>query len=220
MTPQYNQVTIVSGSVFADAGGGAVLSVKICTLGITVAFDGGPPQACAAATVFANPFRTVVFSNTNALPVTVGYWIGDKAISFAPADNSVSAAATFVYGNLGVAVGQGVNAAYAGSPACDALGYLAISNAANLLIPSVGVRGKAQGHRRQAIIFTLAATGYIVPATGLATVSLNVLDSSGFVVMTIPPGGIIQISSDSDLSVSGAGGACGVSIGQIFLANN
>ena len=38
-----------------------------------------------------------------------------------------------------------------------------------------------------------------------------------FVFMTIPAGQVISLDSDTDWIVSGAGGLCKASIGQIFL---
>jgi len=74
------------------------------------------------------------------------------------------------------------------------------------------VSGTNNGHRRQLVTFTMA------PATSYAY-ALNILDANGFSVMTMLPGQIIALPTDSDLYISGAGGTAGVTIGQMFLAS-
>jgi len=91
-------------------------------------------------------------------------------------------------------------------PACDANGFLLVTNAMALLISGVD----SNGRRRQSIVFSMASNS---PA------SLNVLDANGAAYMTLAAGDKIERVTDSNFTISGAGGTAWVTIGQDFLAN-
>ena len=184
-------------------GGFAFAIVRAATAPVEVSFDGQYWRAANQNDAFGplTGAKDIYFRAVNNLPATVTFDVSDSKLT--AQDTAQSLASTFAIANLGIPV----NAAIAGAlPACDANGYLQITNAAFYLIS-----GKSNGHPRQQIVFSVSAG------------SLNVLtpDStiggSQFVFMTIPAGQVISLDSDTDWIVSGAGGLCKASIGQIFL---
>jgi len=116
----------------------------------------------------------------------------------------VSQASTYLYGNLGIAVSAAAITGPPPVPACDAYGYLQITNAMNLAISGIDRFGKL----RQTITFSVSPTS---PAP------LNILDAYGNPFMTISAGQQIALNTNSTLVVSGATGTAAVTIGQIFL---
>ena len=118
-------------------------------------------------------------------------------------DTAQSNASHYALGNINIAVGAAANAAFAGSPACDANGYLQITNAMQLAVSGVN-----NSHRRQLITFDVSPQS---PA------SLNVTDTNGKVFYVIPAGQARQIVTDADLVISGAGGTAWAAVGQLFL---
>jgi hypothetical protein len=143
----------------------------------------------------------VYFRAKNGVAATVTFDYDLSPISFQ--DTAQSNRATAALGNFGIATGA---AAAGGKPACDANGYLQITNAMNLAVAGTN----ASGQRRQVIIFSLATAS---PAP------LNVLDPNGFAFMTIAAGQTISLVTDSAFILSGAGGTAWATVGQIFLAN-
>ena len=142
----------------------------------------------------------VFFRASNATAATVTFETSQTPLQ--AQDTAQSNASTFALANLGIKVGA---AAAGGLPACDANGYLQITDAMALL-----VSGKNAGRPRQTIIFSVSSG------------TLNVLtpDSGGgnnYVFMSIPAGQVIPLDSDTDWILSGAGGTAKVSVGQIFL---
>ncbi len=185
-------------------GGYAYVIIRAATSPTEVSFDGqnwhtanlndsfGPLQPQA---------KDIYFRAVNNIAATVTF---DTSLSkLTPQSTAQSQASTFAVANLGIAVGAPVNGVL---PACDANGYLQITNAALYYIS-----GKSNGHSRQQIIFSVSSG------------SLNVLTPNStlagaqYVFMTIPAGQVISLDSDTDWIVSGAGGLCKASIGQIFL---
>lgn len=177
------------------------LSVKTSTLPLTVAMDGKEAQPVQSGTVLQGPFKWLNFFNSAAVDVTVTFYTGDEAVLFSPADNQQAAASTYVFGNLGIATSAG---AAGGNPACDANGFLQITNAMAL-----SVAGTNNGHRRQTVTLSMSSQS---PA------SLNILDSGGRAFMTILSGQQIALDTDATLVLSGAGGTAWVTVGQIFLS--
>jgi len=194
--------TVPAGLAVMVSAPGKVLSVKLSTLAITVAFDGKDAQPVNSGTVLPGPFNSLNFFNSNAVNVTVEFFVGDSAVPFFPQDNSLASASTYIFGDLGVAVSAG---AANGLPACDANGFLVITNNMALV-----VAGTNNGHRRQTITFSLSSAS---PAP------LNLLDASGRAFMTILAGQQIALDTDAAITLSGAGGSAWCTVGQIFLSN-
>ena len=184
---------------------GLVLTVKRCTLPLTVCFDGAVTDVnFKAGRVFDfRPTGLKMFNltNPNAVEVQTEFIIDDIPAHFIADDNAVASASTYAYGNLGVATGAG---AAGGLPACDANGFLQITNGMALL-----VTGMNNGHRRQKITFSMAANS---PAP------LNLLDLQNKVFMTILAGQQIALVDDSAYTLSGAGNTAFVTVGQSFFA--
>jgi hypothetical protein len=201
---QHFTKTLAAGGAIIVTWPGKVLSMKACTLPLMVSFDSGDSHPVKGGQVIprADEFNNVNFVNNNSVSVTFDFYIGDEAAPYAPADNSQSNASSYAFGNLGVAVGAG---AVGGLPACDANGFLQITNALALVVP-----GTNNGHRRQIITFSMSSSS---PAP------LNLLDANGCAYMTILAGQQIQLVTDATFTLSGAGGTAWVSVGQIFLNN-
>lgn len=196
--------TIAAGGSTMDIWPGKVLTVKSCPLALTVCFDGQDTDAnFKSGRVYdQGSFRTVNIINPNSASVTVTYIIGDTAASYSPDDSSASIAASYALGNLAILN----SAAATGSlPACNAFGYLQITDGMALWI-----LGTNNGHRRQIITFSMSSTS---PA------SLNILESNGATFMTLSAGDKIVLITDADFYLSGAGGTASVTVGQIFLLN-
>lgn len=196
--------TIQPGNSIAETCVGNFLTVKQCSLPLTLTLGGSQQKTVKAGSVIPmDGQKNIGLTNGNAVAVTVSFEVDDKPGTFVADNNSTSNASTFAIANLGIAVNAAVNGAL---PACDANGYLQITNGAFYLIS-----GKSNGHTRQQIVFSVSAG------------SLNVLTPDStlvgnqFVFMTIPAGQVISLDSDTDWIVSGAGGLCKASIGQIFL---
>ena len=188
---------------------GKVLSVKDCAGPLTVAFDGKAPQPIFSGTVLNGPFQTLQFFNASAAAVTVNFFTGNNAVAFAPASNAQSNARSFFFGNLGIKTGSAANT-FPGAPACDAGGFLQITDAMYLL-----VSGTRNGCRRQVLLISVDAN---------AAFPLNVLDpNSGaggeYACLTLQKGSQVELLTDGDVIFSGAGGTVGATIGQIFLSN-
>lgn len=208
MDPFLTNYTLAAGEVKNLTTTATRLTVKIATLPVNFQTNGGPNQLVSAGTVLPIQPGQIAFSNPNAVSVTVSFWLADREITFSPADSSGSNAKDALFGNCGIANGATValpnDAAGTTNITCDGNGFLTIPNTPNILIP-----GTRNGLRRQTITFSLKSTG---------TVSLNVLDPDKNTYITIAPGGPpVQITTGSDLYVSGVGAGCLVTIGQQFL---
>ena len=184
-------------------GGFAFAIVRASTAPVEVSFDGQYWRAANQNDAFGplNGAKDIYFRAVNNLPATVTFDVSDSKLT--AQDTAQSLASTFAIANLGIAVNAAVNGAL---PACDANGYLQITNAAFYL-----VSGKSNGHPRQQIVFSVSSgsLNVLTPDSQLA--------GAQFVFMTIPAGQVISLDSDTDWIVSGAGGLCKASIGQIFL---
>ena len=198
---------IAAGGSAMHVWPGKVLSVKSSTLPLTICFDGQDSDAaCKAGRVFdysPGGFTTVNLTNPNAVAVTITFYIGDAAVTYAPDDNANSNAQMIPLGNMGVAIGA---AAAGGLPACDSTGFLLVTNAMALALPGVD----SAGRRRQSVVFSMASNS---PA------SLNILDATGCAYMTLAAGDKIERVTDANFTLSGAGGTAWVTIGQDFLAS-
>ncbi len=207
MTPQFTSKVLAAGEALSISAHARVLTVKKCTLPITVAFDGGPGTPCTSGSVFDQGFRTLNFINVQLTSVTLEFWVADTKIDFSPADNSAANAATYFLGQCGIDSGGVLPNAGGTTTAITILGsgYMQIPNAPNILIAATN-----NGHRRQFVIFAVA--------TG--SPSLNVLDAAGRVFLVVLANQVVQITSDADIYVSGVASTCSVSIGQVFLLQN
>jgi len=201
MSQIYQSIVVKTGLSMPVSISGKVMSVKSSTLPISIAFDGRDKQPAQSGTVLRGPFKFATFTNSNAVDVTVNFFVGDDPVAFSPQDNSASNASSYSLGNLGIATSAG---AAGGLPGCDANGFLQITDSMGLV-----VSGSNNGHRRQQIFFSTKST---------SAAPLNVLDANGFAFMTIPAGQVITILTDSTYILSGAGGIASVTVGQIFLA--
>ena len=202
----FQSIILTSGSCRNFATSEKVLTVKTCSLPITVAFDGGPNEPCSAGSVFNLSGDSITFANANATDVTLEFWLANDVMAFSPSDSSVSNAETYLLGNLGHAnnssdlwatdgVARGVNV--------SAAGWASLSTLYNYF-----VSGKDNGHRRQFVVFAVSSSSSSV---------LNVMDASLRTFLQVAPGQIVQLTTDSDIYVSGATGQCFCSIGQCFL---
>ncbi len=174
--------------------------VKSATAAFQLQFDNGPWLDAIQNDAFGplDPVHRVSFRAVGGVASTVKMIYSLTPI--AAQDTAQSNASVYPVGNLGIAV----NAAAAnGLPACDADGFLIITNAMNLK-----VSGLNNGHRRQLITFSMKAAS---PA------SLNVLDPQGCVVITVLAGQQIQLPFDCDYTLSGATGSAWCNVGQHFL---
>jgi hypothetical protein len=210
MIPLFETQIIPANGCFIMSTPAKVLTVKTCTLPMLVSQGGGSTQDCRAGTVIdmrPNGFDSLNFINKNSVAVTIGFFIGDVPVAYQPADNTGANAATYIFGDLGIPPNSALNAVYAGSPVCDANGFLQISGGA-----PVAVKNTNNGHRRQAIIFTMSP---------LSPAALNILDANNCAFMTILAGDKIEVVTDAALTLSGAGGAVAwVTVGEIYLQNN
>ena len=200
-------LTLTPGAANMQSAAGKFMSVKSCSLPLSVAFNGGPEQTVSAGMILdrsAAPIVYVNLRNQNAVAVTITFYVADAPVPYAPADNSVSMASEYAFGNLGVVTNTGANSAFAGSPACDALGYLQITDGMNLRIDNTN-----NGHRRTRIVFTMS---------DITLARLNILDAAGRAYASIIKGGQISLNDDCIYFVSGAQGVASVTIGQNFLA--
>jgi hypothetical protein len=220
-------ISLAPGQATMQQTAGKYLSIKNCGLPIVASFNGGQNETVFAGQVFdksgmngGQGFNYFSLTNTNAVAVTVSFFAGGSPVSYNPADNSQSNAATFAFGNLGVAINGAAGSAFAGSPQCDGYGYLQITNAMQLVIPNIGNVGPTIGHRRQVLTFTMAPAGTLLSSGQTQQYSLNICDANGLAFMTIAPGAIVSLPYDATFIVSGVNGTVGVTIGQIFLASN
>ena len=126
---QYLTKTIPAGGAIMSTTPGKVLSVKSCSLPITAAFNGGLAEPVQAGTVLDGPFRYINFINPNTVAVTVGYFVGDVAVNYAPVDNQQKVGSTY-------AVASSINT----SGTTSSSGIL--------------VSGTNNGHQRKQIVFT------------------------------------------------------------------
>jgi hypothetical protein len=175
------------------------LRIQSATVAFQLSFDGGTWVNAQQNNQWGPITGTrVYFRALNGLASAVTFVYSDQP--FTSQDTAVLNAATSVLGNLGVPAGTG---AAGGLPACDANGWLQITNGLNLK-----VSGTNNGHRRQLIVFAVQSGTY----------TLSVTDANGCAVVNVVAGNIIAIATDSDLYVSGAGGLSKVTIGQFFYA--
>lgn len=212
MNPNFETLLLAAGQVKNITTTASVLTVKTSTLAIQVSFNGGPQQPCASGAKLNITGGNFSLTNNQSVAVTIGFWLGDKSVDFDPADNSASNAATYLFGNCGIANSTAANLPDDSAPghvtsiACGATGLLTIPNTPNIQIVATN-----NAHRRQTIIFSISAT---------SANPLNILDPNKNTVMTIPIGSPpIQLVTDSVLYISGAGGSCTVTIGEIYLSN-
>lgn len=210
--PIFENLTLPAGAQHNITTTALVLTVKTSTLAIQVSFNGGPLQPVSAGSKLNITGGLLSFTNNQAVAVTIGFWLGDKAVDFSPVDNSATNAQTYLFGNCGIANSANANLPDDSAPghvtniACGATGLLTIPNA-----PNIQIAASNNGHRRQVIIFSVASN---------SANALNVLDPNKNTVMTIPIGSPpISLPTDSVIYVSGAGGNCTVTIGEIYLAS-
>ena len=200
-------VILNPGQSIFDQTNGNFLSVKSLNLPINAAFNGGPNELIAAGGIYekSNPAITLtIFTNPNAIAVTLSYNIGPTAVNYAPADNSASLASTFAYGNLGIALNAAAVVGPPALPACDGFGFLQVTNGMTLTIPGV-----LNSKRRQTILFSVAQA---------SAFGLTVLDANGLGFTTVPAGAILPLVTDATFIVTPAGaGICSVTIGQVYL---
>ena len=143
----------------------------------------------------------IFFRATNGVDSTVTFTVGETKTD--QQDTSQSQAPTSAAGNLGIANG----AAAAGAlPACDANGFLQITNGMLLKVPGTS----DSGNRRQILILSVSANG----------AALQVLVSATVGFMSIAPGATFPLVSDADFYISGSGGTAKVTIGEFYLKNN
>ena len=193
-----------TGSPQKLALGGFVFAIiRTVTAPVEVSFDGQSWKSASQNDAYGPLVgaKDIQFRAVNGLPAVVTFDVSDT--NFSQQDTAQSLASTFPLANLGIAVGAAIAGAV---PACDANGYLQITNAALYLIS-----GKNNGHPRQQIVFSVfsGSLNVLTPDSQLA--------GAQYVFMTIPAGQVISLDSDTDWLVSGAGGLCKASIGQIFL---
>jgi hypothetical protein len=110
---------------------------------------------------------------------------------------------TYAVGNLN----QQIGAAATSSAPADASGYLQVLNNQTYKVSGRDVNG----NRRVLITFCVL---------GSSPAGLQVTDTNGCQFMTIQTGQIIALSCDADLWISGNGGTCKVTVGQVFLKNS
>lgn len=123
---------------------------------------------------------------------------------FSSQDTAQSNVPTNAIGNFGILPNT---AAAGGMPACDANGYLQITNNMQLPVPS-----STNGHRRQMLLITMSAN---------SPFPLNILDANGCAFMTLAIGApAVMFPTDSAFILSGASGTAWATVGQVFLANN
>jgi len=211
MNATFFTVTINAGCAYDSETPATVITIKSATLPFTVAIDGTAPTAAQAGTVLHGPFNVLNFFNPNAVPITIGYYLADTQVSYSPSDSSASNAATYLYGNCGIAANGNKNLPNSNggntNVAADPNGYLKITNNPNIVIANLN-----NGHRRQMILFTIAP---VAIGTGA---SLNILDANGNPFMTIPAGSPpVALTTDGVIWVSGVGGTAYVTIGEIYL---
>ena len=191
--------------------------VKAATAPFQISFDGSTFSPANQNDRYAlgapQGSLSLMALNGNAATVTLLY--SDQPIS--SQDTAQSNAKSFILGNLGVATAPALNGdarsaaqIAAGLPVADVNGYLQITAAMRCNIP--GVTGTA---RRQLIFFSVSPNSQY-PVTVLDP---NSSPAGDFAAITIAPGQQIQLTTDSQLLVSGAGGTALVTIGQIFLNN-
>lgn len=176
------------------------LRILSATGAFQISFDGSHWKDSAKNNYYRQTAQRAYFRTVNGQSAAVVF--ASDLNEIAAQDTAQSQATTFVLANLGVPVGAAAGAVL---PACDANGYLQITNNMMLL-----VSGKNAGRPRQTIVFSVSSG------------SLNVLTPDStlgnqYVFMTIPAGQVIPLDSDTDWILSGAGGTAKVSVGQIFL---
>jgi hypothetical protein len=205
-------ITIPAGSCANDSTGGKALTILKTTLPFNVSFNGGANVSATQGAGYTPPggITNVLFTNPNAVAITVTYAIGDEVAKYTPADNSTAGATVYALGNCGIANSSNGNFPdYNGSTdsiTVDGNGYMAIGGTINAKIS-----GTNNGHRRQMIIFSIASVA-------TSAFALNVCDSNLNTLITIPAGSPpMALPFDGDLYVSGAGGTAKVTIGQFFL---
>lgn len=182
--------------------------IRSATCAFQISFDGNTWMDATANDGFDQPSTRVYFRSTGGLAGVVQFTASKSDIKAQA--TAQSNAATYLFGNCGIASGGNANLpdSTGGNTniACDANGYLAIPGNKNILIS-----GANNGHRRQVITFSVAPG---------SAASLNVQDANQNAVITIAAGQQVQLTTDSDLYVSGAAaGTAQVTIGQIYLSN-
>jgi len=199
---KYSANILAGGDVQAVATGTFnFLRITSATADFQISFDGSAWKESQKNDYFQQTSQRVYFRTVNAVAATVTFNCDINPIP--GQDISSASASTVPQGNLGIVNGA---AAAGGLPACDANGFLIITNVMNLKIPGTN----ANGNRRQIIIFSTSANS---PA------ALQVMDANGFGFMTIPAGTVMPFVTDGDLLLSGAGGNAWVTVGQMFLKN-
>lgn len=166
---------------------------------VQISFDGSWFKPARQGMTFGPIDATsVTFKAENGLASDVEFDTDMQPLTYQ--EQAQSNASTYAFGNLGVAIG---GAAAGGLPACDANGYLQITNGMALLLDST-----KDGNRRVSVTLTVAANS---PAP------LNVLDENGKAMMTVIAGDQVEIVHDAKLKLSGAGGTAWATVGQFFL---
>lgn len=197
----YNVNLQASGAVETVATGTFnFLRILTATAAFQISFDGSHWKDAAKNNYYQQNSQRVYFRTVNGQAAAVVFASDLNEIS--AQDTAQSNAPTFALANLGVATGAAAGAVL---PACDANGYLQITNNMMLL-----VSGMNNGRPRQSIVFSVSA-GSLNVLTPDSTVGTQ------YVFMTIPAGQVILLDSSTDWILSGAGGTAKVSVGQIFL---
>ena len=199
-----NTLTVAAGgSPQKLAMGGYVYAiVRSINAPVEISFDGEVWQPARQNDSYGplTDAKDIYFRASGGLDCTVTFAVSLTKLS--AQDTAVSNAQHFAQGNLGIATGA---AAAGGLPACDANGFLQVTNAMQL-----AVSGMNKSHRRQILTVSVSANS---PA------ALNILDVNGANFRTLQAGQDIAIVTDADFVFSGAGGTAWVSLGQLFLTN-
>lgn len=179
------------------------LLIRSATAAFQISFDGSSWKDSGKNESYTQSFERVYF-RTSGVACNIVFSCDSNPI--AAQDTAQSSASTVPQGNLNIPNGSAAGAAFAGSPACDANGFLTVTNAMLLKVPGVN----AQGNRRQILILAVSANG----------AALQVLASPTTGFTSIAPGTTFPVVSDSDFYISGSGGNSLVTIGEFYLKNN
>ena len=198
----FENIVIPANGSKVELCAGKVLTIKKSTLPIVAVIGADSRTVKSGSIVDTGEFTVVNFLNGNAVPVTLSYWIGEKKGDYTADDNSSANAGHYAFGNLGVAIGA---AAANGLPACNANGFLQITNAMQITVSGVN-----NGHRRHLITINVDTNS---PAP------LNIVDVNGNNFRTLQAGQDFALPTDATFVLSGAGGTANASIGELYLAN-
>ena len=195
------QVPASGSPVQETLGGFKYFIIRSATAAVQVSFDGNVWHD-AEPNDLLNPTDAsrVYLRSTNSVAATVVFSYSKTPLSVQ--DTATSSASVTPQGNLGIANGA---AAANGLPACDANGFLSITN--GMLLKLAGT--SPTGNRRQILILSVSANG----------AALQVLISATVGFMSIAPGSSFPLVTDSDFYISGSGGTAKVTIGEFYLKN-